>query len=319
MFVLYYGPYGFNPLSSFFNSYQYSSMMNYRQSSFYDGSSGFDPFGSLSSMRAPNFFGIPSFTGGMQNYFSSYNSSFGSYNNDFDSSFGRFGNFASSMFSSISSGLGGLWNRGYNYFCPPRPVYPLQPPVHFPTPTPGPIDFTPHPVDVPPHVSPPGSPWVSVWGDPHVKFNGKQYDVNGPANHWYNMLSDTGLQVNGRFGRKNLMTNLNITVGSDTLRQGLDGKLYLNGNPWGTDSRLANGTVSLDGRNLRLNTSEYDLRFKRNKGGFDMYVDKGAGYDSNLASGAIGELIQADAARQVDPKLKPHGKNVDATKYPGVG
>jgi hypothetical protein len=177
-------------------------------------------------------------------------------------------------------------------------------------PVPGPVD--------PPGPNP-GEPVAAnehgrIWGDPHfVGGDGGHYDVQGEAGKTYNLLSDSGLQLNGKFdGWSNGVTvvgETGLTVAGDdgsTSQIGFskDGKATLNGEEMvnGRQYQLADGgTAVLNGKNLVVTTAEgYTIQQTASGSGDKAYInidvstgDKGVG-NGQLPGGLLGQTFDAD-------------------------
>ena len=154
-----------------------------------------------------------------------------------------------------------------------------------------------------------------VWGDPHfVGGDGDKFDVQGEAGKTYNLLSDKGLQVNGRFDKFN---NDGLTVvgqtgikvrGSDgqTSEVGLskDGTATIDGQKMqeGQTYNLADGgTSTLNGKKLTTTTGEgytieQDVAGSGNNSYIDMTVKTGKnGVDNGrMPGGLLGQTFDAD-------------------------
>lgn len=108
-----------------------------------------------------------------------------------------------------------------------------------------------------------------VWGDPHfVGAEGGKYDVQGQAGKTYNILSDSGLQLNSTFASHGksgatVMGEMGATMGSDQVHVGKDGSLSINGETK-TDGtyQLNSGTVTKSGKTVTLKSAEYDVAIK---------------------------------------------------------
>lgn len=105
------------------------------------------------------------------------------------------------------------------YFPQPQPGYPqpqpYYPPVMAPPPMAPPVPVAPPPPPpAPPPLPPAPAPSPgSVWGDPHfIGFESaeEKYDIHGEVGKVYNLLSDTGLSFNAKFGKFDAPTKTDI-------------------------------------------------------------------------------------------------------------
>ncbi|MGB4708313.1 MAG: Ig-like domain-containing protein [Fuerstiella sp.] len=120
-----------------------------------------------------------------------------------------------------------------------------------------------------------------IWGDPHFRGDdGGLFDVQGEAGHIYNLLSDSGLQVNAKFVHWNdiasdgtVIGELGVTVGLDKVHLNFSGAT-LNGIALtaGSSTAIDGGTVSIDGDTTTLITSEYQLQFIKQDGLFSVRI-----------------------------------------------
>ncbi len=123
----------------------------------------------------------------------------------------------------------------------------------------------------------------SIVGDPHFTgADGEHYDVQGHAGQTYNLLSDNGIEVNGRFqayGDNGATTvgEMGITVrGDDGRNHRIDiqpgGKLEIDGQCYGNGCFLG-GMVEKDGNTITVNTRNYDLKVTDGGGYLDTQID----------------------------------------------
>jgi len=120
-----------------------------------------------------------------------------------------------------------------------------------------------------------------IWGDPHFRGDdGGLFDVQGEADHVYNLLSDHNLQVNAKFVYWNgiesdgtVIGELGATVGQDRLHVGAD-ETTLNGNTLAVGSSIAidGGTLEFDGTVTTLITGEYQFQFIKQDGLFSVRI-----------------------------------------------
>jgi hypothetical protein len=114
----------------------------------------------------------------------------------------------------------------------------------------------------------------SITGDPHFTgFDGETYDVMGEAGKTYNLLSDKGVQVNGKFvqwGDKGatVLGSVGLTVGDSKIQYDNNGAPSINGETMekGRAYQLDDGGVAVwDGNKLTVRTDEYDINVTQRK------------------------------------------------------
>ena len=156
-----------------------------------------------------------------------------------------------------------------------------------------------------------------IWGDPHfVGGDGGKFDVQGEAGKTYNLLSDKGLQVNGRFDK--FGNNDGITVvgqtgikvngaGGKTSEVGFskDGTATINGQKMkeGQAYNLADGgTGTLAGKKLTTTTGEgYTIEQDAVGSGDHSYINMTAKTGKNgvdhgqMPGGLLGQTFDADS------------------------
>lgn len=189
---------------------------------------------------------------------------------------------------------------------PPRPEPPVckpEPPICKPEP---PI-CKPEPPTCEPPKPPVCPPPISVcddsrvWGDPHfVGAEGGKYDVQGEDGKIYNMLSDQGVQINGRFGAykdkgATVIKEVGITHGNDFVTVGLKGALNINGEEITKDGTYLDGAITKKGNVINFKSDEYDIDVKTNNSHINM--DFGSGNvvaDGVLPHGLWGQTADGD-------------------------
>ena len=84
-----------------------------------------------------------------------------------------------------------------------------------------------------------------IWGDPHfVGADGGQFDVQGEAGKTYNLLSDRGFQMNGRFDSwgsagATVVGEVGISAGTNYINVEKSGKAVVNGQVLNDGDRVA--------------------------------------------------------------------------------
>jgi hypothetical protein len=147
--------------------------------------------------------------------------------------------------------------------------------------------------------TPINNPNAQVNGDPHFKgAEGDEYNIKGDNGAVYNLLSDKGVQVNGLF-ENNFISKVGVTVGSDKVQFGLDGKLLINGQAVG-DGMHANGAVTKSGNEIIVRTAEY--RITINNHGTEMstqFSSQNVAADGVMPHGLWGQTADGDGVARV--------------------
>lgn len=150
-----------------------------------------------------------------------------------------------------------------------------------------------------------------IWGDPHfVGQDGGRFDVQGEAGKVYNLLSDQGFQMNGRFQHygeegsgKTTVGAVGIVAGGDEVTVKGDGTVSVNGRELqdGDTVRLADGGyVTKDGDKTTVVAGEYKVEFdhkdSRKSGDYlNMTVSTDdANSDGVLPHGLLGQTFDVD-------------------------
>ncbi len=150
-----------------------------------------------------------------------------------------------------------------------------------------------------------------IWGDPHFEdaYGGK-FDVQGEAGKTYSLLTDTGLQFNGKFeaagNQANVVGETGLTLwgplGSSQIRFDKSGKAHLNGNALrpGSIENLAEGGsahLSEDGKTLTLQTREgYTITQLAKGSEMEIRVTtphEGVNGDQRMPGGLLGQTFNA--------------------------
>ena len=143
-----------------------------------------------------------------------------------------------------------------------------------------------------------------VWGDPHFEGDdGGLYDVQGEAGHIYSLLSDRDLQVNALFipweGQEGstMVGAIGATFGTDLVQAEFNGTT-VNGTRMevGELRTVTEGTVEFDGEYTTITTEEYELRFRKREGWFDITLKSLDPFSDNVAPhGLWGLTVDGDA------------------------
>jgi hypothetical protein len=154
-----------------------------------------------------------------------------------------------------------------------------------------------------------------IWNDPRFQGgDGGRFDVQGEAGKSYNLLSDSGLQLNGRFdefnGNGTAVGETGLTVtGEDGSTSEIsfkkDGTALINGEQMEQGKRIAladGGTAKLEGNKLTVTTAEgYTIEQQARTWG-DGFInidvttgDNGVG-NGQLPGGLLGQTFDADDA-----------------------
>lgn len=155
-----------------------------------------------------------------------------------------------------------------------------------------------------------------IWSDPHFRGgDGGRFDVQGQAGKSYSLLSDSGLQLNGRFdkygedGTAVGETGLTVTGNDGETSQvnfKKDGTALINGEQMeeGKLYQLADGgTAKLDGKKLTVTTAEgYTIKQSAETWDGDDFIninvrtgEKGVD-NGQMSGGLLGQTFDADDA-----------------------
>lgn len=157
----------------------------------------------------------------------------------------------------------------------------------------------------------------TITGDPHFKGgDGGKYDVQGQAGKTYNLLSDSGLQFNGRFdawggGGATVVGETGLTVagpyGQSQVNFSKDGTATVNGRELqdGQTVPLADGgTATKQGNKLIIKTAEgYEITQSTHGSRHGNYINTevktgshGVATDGVLPGGLLGQTFDPDSA-----------------------
>lgn len=157
-----------------------------------------------------------------------------------------------------------------------------------------------------------------IWGDPHfIGADGGKFDVQGKAGKTYNLLSDKGIQINGRFdkfgsGGATVVGQVGMTIGTDVVRIEKNGDVSINGEPLknGQTVTLDNGsTVTKNGRDVAIKTNEWKVDVQTRGNHINMDVStKNAIADGVRPHGLLGQTFDGDGkARNGDKGMGAQG------------
>lgn len=118
-----------------------------------------------------------------------------------------------------------------------------------------------------------------IVGDPH--FTGakdQHYDVQGEAGEVYSLLSDRGIEVNGKFqayGSDGATTvgEMGVTLNGDRIDIKPGGKLEINGREICGDGCYLHGAVEIQGDTITINAPHYKLTVTDGGGYLNTHID----------------------------------------------
>jgi hypothetical protein len=153
-----------------------------------------------------------------------------------------------------------------------------------------------------------------IWGDPHfIGADGGKYDVQGQAGKVYNLLSDQGFQMNGRFDKYDdkgatVVGQVGIRAGSDVIEVSKAGRVTVNGQEVkdGQKVRLADGGfVERDGKEVTVKSGEWTVEFQANGRYLNMDVKtENANADGVKPHGLLGQSFDGDGIARNGDKGK---------------
>lgn len=143
-----------------------------------------------------------------------------------------------------------------------------------------------------------------IWGDPHfIGADGGKYDVQGEAGKTYNLLSDKGFQMNGRFdawgsGGATVVGEVGINADGDQVTVKGNGDVLVNGMAVEKGERveLANGGfVENNGNKVKVESGEWKVDFQVQRGFLNMDVSTdNAVADGVKPHGLLGQTFDGD-------------------------
>ena len=147
-----------------------------------------------------------------------------------------------------------------------------------------------------------------IWGDPHfIGADGGKYDVQGRAGGIYNLLSDKGFQMNGRFdawggGGATVVGEVGIVANGNRITVEKDGDVKVNGRYLrdGQCVTLCDGTtVTKNGKKVEIKSNEWDVSIQAvgsRRGGYlniDVSTDNAVS-DGVKPHGLLGQTFDGD-------------------------
>ena len=139
-----------------------------------------------------------------------------------------------------------------------------------------------------------------IWGDPHfVGADGGKFDVQGEAGKTYNLLSDEGIQVNGKFeGSGNGITTIGeagVVLDGHNIKIGKDGSLEIDGEKQEGNGEFLDGKVTKEGNKVTIKDEEYDITFNQNGGNIDInFASENVNADGVMPHGLFGQTADGD-------------------------
>ena len=143
-----------------------------------------------------------------------------------------------------------------------------------------------------------------IWGDPHfVGADGGQFDVQGEAGKTYNLLSDRGFQMNGRFDSwgsagATVVGEVGISAGTNYINVEKSGKAVVNGQVLNDGDRVAlrgGGYVEKKGNEVTVKSGEWEVNFQTHRDHINMDITtSNAVADGVRPHGLIGQTFDGD-------------------------
>ena len=147
-----------------------------------------------------------------------------------------------------------------------------------------------------------------IWGDPHfIGADGGKYDIQGRAGGMYNLLSDKGFQMNGRFdawGSKDatVVGEVGIVAGGNRITVEKDGDVKINGRNLrdGQCVTLWDGTkVTKMGKTIKIESAEWDVKIKSTGSKHGDYLNIDVSTENAVADGVkphglLGQTFDGD-------------------------
>ncbi len=147
-----------------------------------------------------------------------------------------------------------------------------------------------------------------IWGDPHfIGADGGKYDIQGRPGGIYNLLSDSGFQMNGRFDAwgsrgATVVGEVGIVAGGNRITVEKDGDVRINGQVLrdGQSVTLSDGTtVAKDGRTVSIESAEWDVSIKSQNSRHGNYLNIDVSTENAIADGVkphglLGQTFDGD-------------------------
>lgn len=157
-----------------------------------------------------------------------------------------------------------------------------------------------------------------IWGDPHfIGADGGKYDVQGEEGKIYNLLSDDGFQMNGRFDAwggsgATVVGEVGINAKGDKVTVDSDGNVTVNGRDLEDGQRVRlehGGFVKKDGDEVTVKSGEWKVEFdaKSSRRGNYLNMDvttKNAVADGIKPHGLLGQTFDGDSEARNGDKGK---------------
>lgn len=143
-----------------------------------------------------------------------------------------------------------------------------------------------------------------IWGDPHfIGADGGKFDVQGEAGKTYNLLSDKGFQMNGRFDKwhsegTTVVGQVGITAGSNYVQVDKNGTTNVNGQELKDGQRIElrnGGYAERKGNNITVKSGEWEVEFQTQGDHINMDIKTdNAVSDGVRPHGLIGQTFDGD-------------------------
>lgn len=158
-----------------------------------------------------------------------------------------------------------------------------------------------------------------IWGDPHfIGADGGKFDVQGEAGKTYNLLSDKGFQMNGRFDkwggdpRQTVVGEVGISAGSNYISVSKNGTATVNGQALKDGQRVAlrdGGYAEKRGNDIVVKKGEWEVNFQTRGDHINMDIKTdNAIADGVKPHGLIGQTFDGDGkARNGDRYMGAQG------------
>lgn len=135
----------------------------------------------------------------------------------------------------------------------------------------------------------------SITGDPHFDVNGKKFDYQGTSGDFYNVLSDSGIEVNDQFGKysntANIVEKTGIAIGQDHIEVDAGGHVLLNAVTV-QDGTYLNGELKVSNGTVEIKADHYDITIHDNGRYLDTnIVADNAGSATDVPTGIWGSVL----------------------------
>lgn len=157
-----------------------------------------------------------------------------------------------------------------------------------------------------------------IWGDPHfIGADGGKYDVQGEAGKIYNLLSDDGFQMNGRFddwggNGATVVGEVGINAKGDQITVDGDGNVSVNGEAVGDGETVAltnGGYVTKNGKEITVESGEWKVEFDAKSSSRGNYLNMDVSTENAVADGVkphglLGQTFDGDGVARNGDKGK---------------